>query len=296
MSATPEYSGGKRNRYRAGMPWSERATKDLKAWFGDLKAGFSGKSKLQLVTYPDYPSKRTTIFKIAGALGARLSNIPTAKTDVVLYFHDATHKAFADVPGLPLGVRVINGNCHDISKTKVDAVHLEVFGYNTFVDPLSHTGPAVEKSDDNAMHDGRVVTLPIATSNPGSIYQVVIDNAINDAEVVDMRVPVIGGQIPLVYRKYKAAEVRFTNEVSRSELHTVDSQLNTDEVSRILTFCEAMGAEFCELDVLRDNASGKIYVIDVNTTPYGPPAGLSGADFNAAMSGLVGAFRGGSFE
>ena len=32
-----------------------------------------------------------------------------------------------------------------------------------------------------------------------------------------------------------------------------------------------MGADWAELDVLRDNASGMIFVVDVNSTAFGPP-------------------------
>ena len=220
-----------------------------------------------------------------------LSNVPTSRTDMVLYFHDATHKAYATVPGLKEGTRILNAECNDISKTKVDAVHLDVFGYNTFVDPRSHTGTAVEKSDDNAMHDGRIVELPIDTPHAGAIYQVVIDNSIGDNQVVDLRVPVIdAAQIPLVYRKFKPTAKRFTNEVSYSELHKTEDWLSPKEIADISTFCTQMGADFCELDVLRDNASGKAYVIDVNTTPYGPPAGLGKADLEGAVVALAGAF------
>ncbi len=291
MSTQPTYSGGKRNRYRPGMPWSERTTKDLKAWLADAKQAFTGGARFQLVTYPDYPSKRTTIFKIAGALNARLSNIPQPGTDLVLYFHDATFKQYTDVPGLPAGVRVLNGNCTDISKFNVDRVHRQVFGYATEVDPLTHTGPAVEKSDENAKHDGRIVQLPIAEARPDTIYQVVIDNTVSDTEVVDYRVPVMGGLLPLVYRKYKSHAQRFTNKVSRSTLHAVEECFSEAEVDQIAAFTAAMDADFCELDVLRDNASGKLYIIDVNTTPYGPPAGLSADAHGKAVELLSEAFR-----
>ena len=291
MSTQTTYSGGKRNRYRPGMPWSERATKDLKAWLADAKQALSGGASFQLVTYPDYPSKRTTIFKIAGALNARLSNIPESSTKLVLYFHDATFKQFTDVPGLPAGVRVLNGDCTDISKFKVDRVHCEVFGYATEVDPLTHTGPAVEKSDENAKHDGRIVQLPISEARPDTIYQVVIDNTVSDSEVVDYRVPVMGGVLPLVYRKYKPHDLRFTNEVSRSTLHAVEECFSEAEVDQIAAFTTAMAADFCELDLLRDNASGKLYIIDVNTTPYGPPAGLSAEAHGKAVELMSEAFR-----
>lgn len=290
MSEQPTYSGGMRNRYRPSMPWSERATKDLKSWAQDVKSALKGGPSLRLVTYPDFPSKRTTIHKIAQHLGARLSNRPSSRTDLVLYFHDATFKQFTEIPGLPEGVRVLNGNCTDISKQNVDRIHQRIFGYCTQVNPLTHSGRAVEKSDENAKHDGRILELPIANPKPDAIYQVVIDNTVSETEVVDLRVPVIGGKIPLVYRKFKTHAQRFTNEVTRSELHATEDWLSPEEIGQITAFTTAMAADFCELDVLRDNASGRIYVIDVNTTPYGPPAGLRKNETETAVEKLGNGF------
>lgn len=281
----PEYSGGRRNRYRKGMPWFERATKDVKSWWSDLFTP----GHVQLLTYPDYPSRRTTIHKIARALPARLSNIPSTRTTHALYFHDATFKQFAEIPGLPEHVPTINGSCMDISKTRVDAVHQDVFGYNTFVDPLTHVGLAVEKSDENARHDGRIVSLPLTQPVDGAIYQVVIDNRAGEA-FRDYRVVVMDGTVVLVYAKYKSEALRFTNEVHRSELLNLEV-FSSEERRLIGAFTAAMHADFCELDVLRDNASGRIFAIDVNTTPYGPPAHLSPSEHDRAVGVLTAAFR-----
>jgi hypothetical protein len=51
-----------------------------------------------------------------------------------------------------------------------------------------------------------------------------------------------------------------------------------------------MGADFCEFDVLRDNHSKLIYIIDVNKTPYGPPNGLSSEETKKAVDLLTKSF------
>jgi hypothetical protein len=51
-----------------------------------------------------------------------------------------------------------------------------------------------------------------------------------------------------------------------------------------------MQCDFCELDVLKDNQSGKWYIIDLNKTPYGPPASLSKKDKNKAVEILSNGF------
>lgn len=284
---SPEYSGGRRNHYRPGMPWSERLTKDVKSWLTDLRLP---KSAPSILTYPDYPSNRTSIQGIAATLPARLSNKPSDKIDVALYFHDATHKEF-ELPPLPEDTVKLNEDCRDISKVKVDAVHHKVFGYGTFVDPRTHQGPAVEKSDANATHDGHIIHLPISDPRPGFIYQIILDNTVSDTEVMDLRVPVMGEVIPMVFGKYKTMDLRFTNDMSRSDLRSTKGTFSNEELDQIRRFCVEMKADFCELDIIRDKASDLIYIIDLNTTPYGPPAGLKEDDRLKALQLYSEAFR-----
>ena len=47
----------------------------------------------RIITYPDYPSKKTTIYKIAKELGFRLSNKPLSTSEAVLFFEDKTTKS-----------------------------------------------------------------------------------------------------------------------------------------------------------------------------------------------------------
>ena len=43
--------------------------------------------------------------------------------------------------------------------------------------------------------------------------------------------------------------------------------LSKDEQAKLLQFCRAIGLDYGELDVLRDNGDGRIYVVDANNTP-----------------------------
>ncbi|MDP4952363.1 MAG: cell division cycle 123 family protein [Flavobacteriales bacterium] len=86
-------------------------------------------------------------------------------------------------------------------------------------------------------------------------------------------------------------EKRFTNDVHLSELIDIDQFFSKEEQRLILQFAEAMNVDFAEFDVLRDNQSGKIYIIDVNTTPYGPPAELSKQDHQLAVARLSAAMK-----
>ena len=49
--------------------------------------------------------------------------------------------------------------------------------------------------------------------------------------------------------------------------------------------------DYAELDALRDAQSGKLFVIDVNPTPWGPPAELSDEQKVIAIKTMAKAFE-----
>lgn len=274
------------------MPFTEAIAKDVRFGWNDLMFWiFNGFRLPSIVVFPDFPSKRTTIFKIAKSLRYRLTNKRLRRPELVLFFHDSTHADNSEVKTSFAGSRILNVNCTDISKKNVDLIHRDVFGYNTFIDPKEYRGIAVAKSDLNAMHDGREVMCPIASTDDGIIYQVLIDNRVDNDFVVDLRVVVMGSSIPVVYHKFKKMEERFTNVVDHSALSDTDSNFSKQEQEFILNFCKRIGADFCELDVLRNSNDQRIYIIDVNKTPYGPPAGLTPGENKKAVALLSTAFR-----
>lgn len=283
---------GFRNRYRSNMPWTEVVLKDIQSlWTDFLSWIFNGFHLPVMVVYPDYPSKKTTIYKICRQLRYRITNKRIEGAAHVMWFHDTTHATSEVLVQSFPNHTVINRRCTDISKKHVDRIHQQVFGYSTIIDPRNYSGHAVAKSDINALHDGEIVRCPIAAPIEKAVYQLLINNETSAGEYLDYRVPIIGGNIPLVYCKFKRGEVRFTNDVHRSELHSPLEKFNEEELSLISKMATAMGAEFCEFDVLRDNTSGRIYVIDVNKTPYGPPKGLPKAEAKRATHLLTTAFR-----
>lgn len=283
---------GFRNRYRSNMPWTEVFAKDLQCLISDAWSWICNGFYLPvLVVYPDFPSKKTTIHKIGRKLKYRITNKRLKRAELVLWFHDTTHASSEVLVQYYPTHSVINRQCMDISKKYVDSIHATVFGYSTIIDPKTHVGPAVAKSDINALHDGEIVRCPLSKTSEKAVYQIVIDNETETGEFLDYRVPVIGGDIPLVYAKYKKKEVRFTNDVHRSTMHSPEDIFSKEEFSCIVQLATKMGAEFCEFDVLRDKFSGRIYVIDVNKTPYGPPKGLTSAEHNGAIDLLTQAFQ-----
>jgi hypothetical protein len=292
-SQEKKYRKGWRNNYRLSMPMAEVIAKDLTSAAGDMMRWIKNGFRLPVVlTYPGYPSKKTTIYKIAAKLGYRITNKPVKRPDVILYFDDATFGDAKQLMAMYPDARILNVACTDISKKKVDQIHQTVFGYCTIIDPLRYTGKAVQKSDENALHDGAVIECPVREVNPSSVYQVLIDNEVDENFVMDFRVPAMKNHIPHIYKKYKKKAVRFTNDVSYSELAEVNDFFTASEQTKILSFAASMGADFCELDILRNKTDNLIYIIDVNKTPYGPPFGLSEEDRIEAVRKLAECFEG----
>ncbi|MFI4916443.1 MAG: hypothetical protein ACIAS6_08055 [Phycisphaerales bacterium JB060] len=234
--------------------------------------------------WPNTPERPLLAWKIARLCGLRPVARPTDNTRLGLLFSYETHVKAPSPGGLPEGVPIINGRCTDISKERVEVIHQKAFGYGMAVDPTTHAGPMVVKSDTNALHDGRVVQGPVRDPEPGSVYQIEIDNRASDIDgravrtpmVLDLRVTVVGEELAGAFRKYRPTRDRFLNTNDHAFFHRPGDLFSDEEQRQILAFAREIGLELGEIDVLRDNNSGRIYAIDANSTPHSPPTVLEG--------------------
>ncbi|MFM1773066.1 MAG: hypothetical protein RLZZ71_2208 [Bacteroidota bacterium] len=282
---------GLRNNYREDMPFFEVIIKDITCLLREGYFYLKNGGRLPVwVAAPTYPSKKTTLAKIARMNGARLTNKLVKNPDVIIYFENATYGSASTLRRRYPKARIINVNCPDISKERVHVVHLEALGYSMNLNPRTYIGVAVEKSDENAVHDGQEVICPMAYPKTDAVYQKVLDNTNENGEYVDIRVPVIQGKIPLVYLKFKTKKNRFTNKAHRATLHSPGEIFSSEEIEQIEKYALAMKVDFCEFDVLRHKGNKKIYIIDVNKTPYGPPHPLGKKDQEIALQKLSEAF------
>jgi len=195
--------------------------------------------------------------------------VPLRRADAAIHFVDATVR---DEPPAGLDARAINARLRDISKRHVNEVHGRIFGYD--LSPEPGVAELIEKSDDNAAHDGRVVDRP--TGRPGVVAQRLVDNRLTDHVVVDQRVCVMDGRIVYDILRHRPVSDRFRH-VSQNRLALVvepTSQFSKGELAGLVAMAEAMGADWADLDVLRDRDSGRVYVVDVNGTPAAPSDGL----------------------
>lgn len=213
--------------------------------------------------------------------------------DVVFKYERATY--LSSLSSDEFGSRpVINGDCTEVSKRAVNDAFEATFGYPLGVDPTTYEGRMVVKSNINAAHDGRLVQGPLAPAEvqPDCAYQKVIDNTVKDEEaVLDYRLPIHGKKFPLVYRKYRPSETRFNSRSVRTTLADPTEVFSNEELDKIHHMARRMGVDFGELDVLRDNEDGRIYVVDVNPTPWGPPRGMTASSREEALLRMKDSFE-----
>ena len=255
-------------------------------WALRLRAlGGSRAAPLAIWFTPQVPHDRYMVRAAARLAGLRVAR-SALDADVAFYFEDATDA----VPALPPPrLRGFNFGCADISKSRVTRVFETVFGYALAVDPLRWQGPAVEKSEANGAHDGRIVDCPQAP-RPGKVYQRLIDTVGPDGLATDLRTHCIGGAAVAVWVKRRAADVRFLPPNATARWHDPAAIFTAAERALIGQFARAMGADWCSLDILRD-ADGRIYVVDVNKTDAGPIVALTLGDKLRSTAVLARALR-----
>lgn len=262
------------NKYRKGIPLFETLTKDIGyalLWLKNyLKNGFRSRS---ILVYPHYPSRGSTIYKAGKALGYNVTNKPKSDQVFAVYWEYLTFREeYQWLEKLAENLKVINLHSRDISKLYIDKIHQQVFGYATQVEPTEYQGLIVQKSDVNALHDGQILEAPCESRGDDFIYQILIDNQYSDDLVLDLRVPVVAKIMDFTYLKYRDIHERFLNTTAKVEIQPTKEVFSPEEIDQLNRYCAALHLEYGELDVLRHRGDGKIYVVDVNNTPQGPPA------------------------
>ena len=221
---------------------------------------------------PDKPRPWYFIWPVMHVSGAKLID-DVAEADIVMHFDDST-ESNGPVPIIKPGARLVNFGCSDISKSTVAAAFERASGYSLSVDPTTHTGRMVEKSELNAAHDGRVLEGPLDEPVEGKTYQRLVDNEIEGGLVEDLRCCVVNGSPVVVFRKRRPLERRFLNENVQVLLDEPRNCYTSDEIAVIERFAAEIGLDWGGVDVLRDRMNGKIYIVDANKTDMGPPVAL----------------------
>jgi hypothetical protein len=212
----------------------------------------------------------TSLWAILRTLGYAQISRDHDDADLVIAWHDNTFPKYPAFPVSRWGIPPINGRCRDISKRRVGEAFATVFGYELSVDPSTFHGQCVEKSNQNARHDVKLRDCPVDNPASGRVYERYVDSTTVWGYFQDIRIVVIGTEIPLCWRRIKAGdqlESRLIQKFDRSIPVPNADVLSLDEVRSVLEFCNEMGLDFCELDAGRDRVDGRLYIFDANSTP-----------------------------
>ena len=245
----------------------------------------SPKSRRRIHFLPDVPDHLLSMWKLCHVLNVQLSSDNGDASHDLQFFW--SYRTVA--PDVPIPAGAINSKCSDIGKESVDRVFKEVFGYGASINPVSYKGVCVKKSAENAAHDGRLVACP-ADPEPGFVYQLVVNN-VEAGMAEDLRTPVFRGVIPFVYEKRRPISDRFSNVNTECLIRDPHEVFSQDEQRNIIRFCERFNVEYGELDILRDKQTNRLFIIDVNPTPSGPPNHLRKSDVVDAIILLTAAFE-----
>ncbi len=175
----------------------------------------------------------------------------------------------------------------NVSKSRVDAAWEEVSGCTIQVDPTTNSGRMVVKPEENGAHGGRVVVGP-APRRRGFVYQKFVATR-SDGRLLGARAVIIGREMPAVLDFWTAESDMFVGP-SHCVARTAGELYTATERDQILQFAERLGLEFGELEVVRDDASGLIYVIDANRTSLKPDL-LSRADLRRSYRMMLPVLR-----
>jgi len=237
-----------------------------------LRRGFRTRT---ILFYPQYPAKKTLIFKICREQGYNITTDLHRRCDLAFAWKDTTWRPeYPELRDIAAHAPVLNLACRDVSKTHLGEVFERTFGYPLAINPVSHEGEAVQKSDENASKSGRVVTCPLPAPVEGCAYQRLVNNIGPDGLCEELRIPVIGGRVPLLTLKHKPPSNRFFSSWLKVEVRETDEILSARELADIARFCSEYGLDWGEIDVLRDRDDGRIYIVDANNTPWGPARDL----------------------
>lgn len=257
-----------------GTAGSETTTEQLQKDGNDCRGMLSAKNIMKVWLYPTQPEgwvpkALMVVHRLGWELGTRDDH------DLRIYFSKWT----IDRDGLQWGreerirggkgtvvlPKSINGGCTDVSKSRVDRVLVRTFGYSSLVDPM--TTACLEKTELQSWKAFRRV--PKGTERkPDVVYQELVDTTVGGV-YVDLRPVMMDGDVVSVVVKRKPRQ--FNSPGSQMFFTEPANVFTSDEISKLGDYSREFGLDFGEMDCVRDNKTGRLYVIDVNPTAHTEP-------------------------
>lgn len=288
-------------RYRLGLLPVRSVPQKVGIFAKSVSILFLNRKKV--LFYPDRPASLFVIHKIFLALGFHITTDPSEHCDIAVKWRNTIgtgnpffppEVALEELAHNRPNLKILNMNCNDVSKKHVSEVFEKIFGYSLSIDPGTYSGKCVMKSNWNGLHLGEVIECPTEVRRDGFVYEKLLNNEVENGLVEDIRVPIFGNTIPFVYLKYRPVQERLVDRshtLSKTLMANVSNLFTEKEVEKIIQFCEKIGLDYGEIDILRDRGDQRIYIVDVNNDPAGPPAPISGNNSLPAIVRLTQAFE-----
>jgi len=234
---------------------------------------------------PNYLMRQALVY-----IGAEIHTVPDPKRvyDLVLGWHNSTGSRTPGMTSrssevkvaLSIMVRTASArnywNCSpgiDISKHLLERKFKIVFGRSLGINPEVYTGLAIEKSNENATHDGRIVQCPTPRV-PDKTYQYFVDRPKDP--LLQWRIVVMAGKPVIAIERLMERQNRFHHALQSRKVVITDI-ISAEEYSQISELCREMFIEYCEVDMLRDH-NDLMWIVDINPTPVLSPLCVPDAD------------------
>jgi hypothetical protein len=263
------------------------------SYFGDEASYLQKKNvpPLKVYIYGNYPhfEKATAYFMLRKA-GASFFNKFDKNADIG-WFWDSQIKLDKKTDKLfdfSRDLRFVNLFLVNTSKEFVAKSMEEHFGYTFKINPKTFNGYCIAKHNGNGTKSCFFLKCPINADEVfhDHCYQKIINytSKTDSSTLYEIRVPIFKNIIPFTFFKTRNKGLRFTSKNRSMEIVPATAHLSEKECQDILSYCRNIGLEYGEIDILRSDDDGKIYIIDVNNTPWWPPNKLSDIDRNIALN------------
>jgi len=264
------------------------------SYFGDSPSYLETKKlpPIKIYIYGNYPhfEKATAYFMLKKA-GVQFSNQFQSNYFDIGWFWDArisVDKNTKNCRERSKELRFINLFLIETSKEYVAKSMEAHFGYTFKINPRTFNGYCIAKHNGNGTKSCFFLKCPIDADEvfADHCYQKIINfsSKTDKSTLYEIRVPVFRNIIPFTFFKTRNRGLRFTSKNRSMEITPALTHLSADELQDIITYCRKIGLEYGELDILRDDEDGKIYIIDVNNTAWWPPNKLGDIDRNIALN------------
>jgi len=270
------------------------------AYFGDQQSYLENKklNPIKIFIYGNYPhfEKATAYFMLRKA-NVEFSNQYKPDYYDIGWFWDSRitlDKRSKKCREQSEKIKFINLFLMDTSKDFVAKSMEKYFGYSFKIDPKTYNGYCIAKHNGNGTKSCFFLKCPIDADEifHDHCYQKIINYVSeNDPHILyEIRIPIFKNIIPFSFFKTRNKGLRFTSKNKSMNIVPATYKLSHDECQQILSYCHSIGLEYGELDILRCEETGKIYIIDVNNTPWWPPNKLGDIERNISLNMMWNAF------